>query len=179
MAEKIHHSGEHETNRVEHERTREKHNAGHEQEARPDKQRELLELARKEVSQESKPSHQIKIETEPDAPVKITPKDKNRAYKQTIGLVQAGLPKASRSFSRVIHQPTIAKVSEAAERTVARPPAILGAGLMATIGLSVMLFFARRYGFNLSGSEFILLMAVGWLIGLSVDLINQRFRRPA
>lgn len=177
MSEKIQPSAERESNHIERQRPTEKQAPRPEQEPQPDRQRELLESARKEAGKEAMPIRRIKIETEPDAPIKISRHDKDRAYKQTIGLVQAGLPKASRSFSRLIHQPVVARVSEVAEKTVARPSAILGAGITATVGLAIMLFFARRYGFSLSGSEFILLLAVGWAVGLGVDLINQRFGR--
>jgi len=177
MAEKLKPSAETESNRAEQRMPVERQRTSVEVEPLFEAQRELLDSARHEADKESVSARQIKLETEPEPAVKIGKHDKRRAYKQTIGLVQAGLPQASRSFSRFIHQPAIARVSEVAEKTVARPSAVLGAGLTATVGLAVMLFFARRYGFTLSGSEFILLLTVGWTLGLSVDLINQRFRR--
>jgi hypothetical protein len=179
MSERIKPTSEHEPNQPEREAEAERPKPTAETDLLLEQQQEMLESARSAANQESATSRAIKLETEPPAATKISKHDKNRAYKQTIGLVQAGLPKASRSFSRIIHQPAVARLSEAAEKTVARPKAMLGAGLTATVGLAVMLFFARRYGFHLSGSEFFVLLGLGWFAGLVLDLLLARRSRRA
>lgn len=108
---------------------------------------------------------------------RITVKDKDRAYRHTMRVVQNRLSKPSKAFSRIIHQPVVERISEAAEQTVARPSALLGAGIFASVGLAIMLFFARRYGFSLSGSEFIALLVVGWLVGFMLDWLYKRIKQ--
>lgn len=113
-------------------------------------------------------------EDEAQQAVRITKDDKQRAYTHTIKHVQSKLSKPSRSFSKVIHSPVVERTSEALEKTVARPSAILGGALFATVGLAVMSFFARRYGFTLSGTELILFVSAGWLLGLVVEFVWKK-----
>ena len=113
-------------------------------------------------------------EDEGQQKVRITKHDKQRAYTHTIKHVQSKLSKPSRGFSKIIHSPVVEQASEALEKTVARPSAILGGALFATVGLAVMSFFARRYGFALSGTELILFVSAGWLLGLIVELVWKK-----
>jgi hypothetical protein len=113
-------------------------------------------------------------EDEAQQNVRITKDDKQRAYTHTIKHVQSRLSKPSRRFSRVIHSPVVERASETMEKTIARPSGILGGALFATIGLAVMSFFARKYGFTLSGTELILFVSAGWLFGLIVEFVWKK-----
>lgn len=135
-------------------------------------------LARQELRRLTEPAETAEsasyLEHEPAEPTRITAMDKQRAYSHTLKHVQRRLGKTSRRFSRFIHQPAIERASESLERTVARPSGILGAGLTAALGLSVMSYFARRHGFSLSGSELALFLAAGWTAGLLAELLWRK-----
>lgn len=93
-------------------------------------------------------------------------KQKKLAFKQTMKHTQAELKPASRVFSKVIHQPVIEKASDIAAKTVFRPSITLGAALGAFLGGTMFYGFARYYGFDLSGTEFIFSAIVGAVVGL-------------
>lgn len=142
---------------------------------------EFIETARRAVDRahETAAHHSLEQVTPrpPASRTRITAKDKAHAYQQTLSVIQRGLPPIRRSFSRIIHQPTVERLSELAETTVARPSALLGGGFAASLGLGIMLYFARRNGFALSGSELALFLAGGWLLGLGFEFIARRLRR--
>lgn len=138
-----------------------------------------LETAREQVERaaETEPADRAET-TRPDAaPTRITNQDKTRAYQQTLRLIQRGLPTLSRGFSRIIHQPAIERLSELGEKTIARPSGLLGGGLAATVGLAIMLFYARRNGFALSGSELALFLVIGWGLGLLAEFTGKKLSR--
>jgi hypothetical protein len=98
-------------------------------------------------------------------------------YRQTLASVQHKLRPASRAFSQVIHTPIVEKTSEALEKTVMRPSVVLGALWSALIVGSIFYFFARHYGFNLSGSEMLLALVGGALLGLLLEGVSRLLRR--
>lgn len=51
-------------------------------------------------------------------------------------------------MSKVIHQPVVRNVSEAAGKTVSRPSGLLGGSLMAFIGTSAYFYLAANQGFK-------------------------------
>lgn len=144
---------------------------------RGERQREQVEAARSEVEKES-----VQTEKHSDGkqqePIRITKEDKQRSYNMMLSRIQSRLPAASKSFSKVIHNKYVERTSETLGKTIARPSGILGGAMAATLGLVVMLYFARRNGFALSGSELGIFLIVGWVIGLSLEgigrLVNRR-----
>jgi hypothetical protein len=141
---------------------------------------ESQRTARKEVeslheqAERDQPLELLSDDDQAAQTVRITNQDKQRAFTHTLKHVQRRLSGPSRGFSRIIHNPAVENVSEALAGTVARPSGILGAGLFATVGLAVMLYFARRNGFALSGSELILFLLAGWLAGLTGELVWRK-----
>lgn len=100
-------------------------------------------------------------------------------YTQTMASIQRRLTPARRSFSKVIHNPTIEKTSEALEKTVARPSVTAGATWTALILGSIFYFTARRYGYVLSGSEIELSFIVGAILGVILEWFWRTvIRRP-
>ncbi len=90
-------------------------------------------------------------------------------FQQTMKSLQTRLTPASRSFSKVIHAPAVEKTSEALEKTVMRPSVINGALWTAVIVQAVLYFTARYYGFALSGSEIIISLLAGGLLGIVLE----------
>lgn len=158
----------------EHENQRHEHEPMSEEKEREQRQ-EAAEQARQSAEKES-----VRIER-PSQPsegaVRITREDKKRAFKHSLSRIQSQLPATSKRFSKVIHHQAVERVSEVAEKTIARPSGMLGGSLAAALGLGLMLFFARRNGFALSGSELIVFLIVGWVIGVSLEAITKLLRR--
>lgn len=110
-------------------------------------------------------------------PTAVSVSEKKQSYNQTMNRVRGRLSTPSRTFSRVIHAPVVEQASELAGKTVARPSGLLGGGIAAAIGLTIVFVIARRNGFALSGSEFILLLLIGFIGGLLFEATTKIFRR--
>ncbi len=148
-------------------------------EAGQDHQEKSAEAARETIKQVDndapEPSH------EPAAPASFVARVNHVVnYSQTMQSVQRHLSPVSQSFSKIIHSPVIETTSEVLEKTVLRPSVTNGALWTAAI---VGLFFylvARHYGYVLSGSELLLSLIAGGLIGGLLELLGRALvhRRP-
>ena len=96
---------------------------------------------------------------------------KKKAYKKEIHRIQTHLPKAQRSFSKFIHAPTIEAVSEVSSKTVARPSGLLGGGIAAFGGTTILVLISRHYGFTYNFFVFIALLVIGFIVGLIAEMI--------
>jgi hypothetical protein len=114
-----------------------------------------------------------------------TPRHVNRELKQVtlrreLQQIRRKLPAPARALSRVIHQPVVRAVSQAAGQTVSRPSGLLGGGLVAFIGTSSYLYLARHIGFRYNYLVFLVLLAGGFILGLALELavyLSTRSRR--
>ena len=75
----------------------------------------------------------------------------------------------ARTFSKVIHNPTVEKVSDVVGGTAARPNAVLAGSVAATFMTLFVFLIAKQYGYRLSGFETIATFLLGWSIGLIYD----------
>jgi hypothetical protein len=128
---------------------------------RAGKSAEKLATASKELAPKSKEK-----EAQPEP---VNHGIKKQTYRATMNRVEARLPAYQRTFSRFINNDFVDKTSNIAAKTVARPSALLGGGLTAFVGLVIVTYYANTLGFEISGSEFILLVAIGWAAGLVVE----------
>lgn len=135
------------------------------------KQAELEAAFSKEQSSESK------ADSEPVMPLEPTKRQKQQEYNKTMGAVRSQLSKPSRAFSKVIHNPTVEKVSDATGSTVARPNALLAGSLSAFLVVLGLYLAATYFGFRLSGFELIGSFALGWLLGIIIDILRVIFLR--
>lgn len=127
------------------------------QEQRAEAAREAIKL------QESEPAPAV--EAAPAAPKFTARLDALVNYTHTMQSLQRHLNPVSRTFSHVIHNTAVEKTSEALESTVMRPSVVTGALWSAAIvGLGFYLV-ARHYGYALSGSEMLVSLLVGGVIG--------------
>lgn len=85
--------------------------------------------------------------------------------------VQRQLPARDRTLSRVIHQPVVRAVSEAAAGTISRPSGLLGGGIVAFIGSAAYLYFTHHVGVPYNYVVFSLLFVGGFAFGLVLELI--------
>jgi hypothetical protein len=130
----------------------------------PDKR---AEQARETIKQHEAPTEKPAAET-------VQPKLHHRLnhalnFKQTMSSLQRRLSPASRSFSKVIHNPAVEKTSESLEKTVMRPSVINGALWTAVVVQGFLYFTARHYGFALSGAEIIISLLTGALLGIVLE----------
>lgn len=77
----------------------------------------------------------------------------------------------ARALSRLIHQPAVRAVSDAAGKTVSRPSGLLGGGLAALIGSSGYLYLAKHAGFEYNYFVFTALFVGGFAFGLLLELL--------
>lgn len=101
---------------------------------------------------------------------------KDISYRRTIKKTQAKLSPTSRAFSKIVHQPTIEKVSEISGKTIARPSGILFGGIFSFIGSSFFLWAARHYGYRYNFLLFILFFVGGFFLGLAIELAIRILR---
>lgn len=127
------------------------------------------------------------IEKQAEAPVPTAEKeatkkhhptrlDKKSSYWQTVHAMQRRLKPASREFSKFIHNPSVEQASDVVGKTVLRPSVALGATSTALIVGAFFYFTARQYGFLLSGSEFIVSMLVGGILGTILEFSFKAIR---
>lgn len=139
-----------------------------------DARHEALELAR--TVEEEKPAEEESKETAPQQ-VSPTRDVRDASFKKTMQHIQKDMTPASRTFSKVIHNPVVDKTSEALGRTIARPNLIL-AGAIGTIILgSIVYFTAKHFGYVLSGFEAIATFIVGWAIGAVIEFARIGFQK--
>lgn len=125
---------------------------------------EALELA--QTKEDEQPPEAEKPESRTVSPTKDV---REASFKQTMHHIQKDMSPASRAFSKIIHNPTIDKASEALGKTLARPNLVL-AGAIGTILIgSTVYFIAKKYGYVLSGFEAIGTFILGWAIGAVIE----------
>lgn len=102
---------------------------------------------------------------------------KKEALKKTLKQTRKHLNAPERTLSRVIHQPTIDKVSAVAGKTVARPSGILIGGIGALIGTTVLYFMSKYYGFTYNFLAYTMLFCACYIAGVSGEYIVRSLRK--
>lgn len=148
----------------------EKHEARHE-----------VEHIRKEVETKALSSKEITVgehqETSQQSMLGMQHELKTNAYKHTMQKVRAQLSPTQRKMSGFIHQPIIETVSELSAKTVARPSAILGAGIATLVGSGTVLYMSKHYGFRYNFFIYFVLFGAGFVLGLLIELLMRIFGR--
>jgi hypothetical protein len=99
------------------------------------------------------------------------------AYRRSIKKIRSSLSPSERVLSKVVHNSVVEPVSEFSAKTIARPSGILGGGIAALAGSGVVLFMAKRYGFEYNFTAFLVFIASGFAAGLFAELLIRLFRR--
>lgn len=102
---------------------------------------------------------------------------KKQTYRATMNRVEAQLPTYQRTFSRFINAEPVDRVSTVAAKTVARPSGMLGSSVVALLGLLAVTVFATQIGFEIKPSIFILLLVLGWFVGLVLEALYKVVKR--
>jgi hypothetical protein len=139
-----------------------------------------LEAIQQRIEEHAKKSAETSLEAT-EAPTDeagyITRKHKQDALKRTLRHISRELSPSQRVFSKIIHNRVVDTVSEVGSKTVARPSALLGGGMGAFIGSSVLLFYAKKYGFRYNFTAFLLLFVLGFGIGIAFELLIKLLRK--
>jgi hypothetical protein len=102
---------------------------------------------------------------------------KSQTYGRTMGRIRQQLPAPERLMSKVMHQKTIDSVSDAMSKTIARPSGILGGGALALIGSSILLYMAKKYGFEYNFFMFFILVGCGFVLGIIAELFIRSVKK--
>lgn len=107
----------------------------------------------------------------------VTKKIKSERYNFTLDHLRKHLSPTNQIFSKLIHKPVVETVSEIGSKTIARPSGILGGGLLALSGGLFIFVIAKKIGFSMPASLFILLFLIGFLIGVLIEFLLKVARR--
>lgn len=137
---------------------------------------DTIENIQKSIESASISSQEYSIgtnETKQAPPPRITKQLKNNAYKKVLKKTRSELKPTEKTFSKVIHNPTIEKVSDIGAKTVARPSGILFGGIGAFIGSLLLLIISKRTGFSYNYLLFLLIFIGGYLAGLILEVFYR------
>lgn len=148
-------------------------------ESTPETSKENLEDARKEALETASSTEKERDnkEYETTAPERtaqgpLTTHEKDASFTATMKEVQGQMSAPSRTFSKVIHNKAVEKVSEGVGSTIARPNAIL-AGAVSAFALTLGVYLlAKNLGYPLSGFETIAAFILGWTLGIVYDFLK-------
>ncbi len=143
-------------------------------EQNPDKARHEVERITTEAEEKQRQEQQKTASAEKVEQKPLTKRDINKKYKETMTNMQSQLPKSSRAFSKVIHNPVVEKTSEVIGNTVARPNLVIS-GAIGSLASVVVYVIARKYGYELSGFETIGFFILGWTIGAVIEYARVGF----
>lgn len=98
-------------------------------------------------------------------------------YKRALVRLRKRQSASDKVLSKIVHQGAVDAASETLGKTVARPSGMIGGGLFALIGTTILLFTARHYGFQFNYLVFFCLFAVGLLFGQLCEIAIRLLRR--
>lgn len=134
---------------------------------------ESLQSARKETeavfSRESGKERQHGGEPSGGGVTHATKRQRKDSYGSTMKQIRSEMSAPARTFSKVIHNQAVERVSDVVGGTAARPNAVLAGSIAATFLTLFVFLIAKQYGYRLSGFETIGTFFVGWAIGLIYD----------
>lgn len=96
---------------------------------------------------------------------------KQEMLTKTIKKVQKKLNPTQRTLSKIVHNPTVDKISNVSEKTVARPYGILGGGLLALLGSIFSTYLTKQFGLPYNLLVFVLLFTLGYLVTTLFELL--------
>lgn len=173
--EKLTLSAEQRAERSENKSEQKAEHEGHERETRAKLERSLDRQAKPEAQHDT--SEQAKVDTgEPRA---YSRKELDMAFRKTMTDVRAQLPPLQRSFSKFAHAKPVETISELVEETIYRPSFLWGGVLGGLLFGGGLVLTAYLQGYRLSGSEFIIGLLGGGILGLLVEFLFRGRRRKS
>lgn len=102
---------------------------------------------------------------------------KSQTYTRTLGRIRSRLSMPDKALSKVMHNKIIEPLSEGLGKTAARPSGLLGGGIVALLGSTVLLYMAKHYGFRYNFFVFFILLAGGFIMGILAELLIRSVAR--
>lgn len=130
----------------------------------------LKEAAKAEVEKKVEQTRETSPAERRSGP--ISKMERDASFNATMSEVRTQMSGPSRTFSKVIHNKTIEKVSEVTASTIARPNAILSGAISAFVLTLGVYLIAKNLGYPLSGFETIGAFLLGWVIGILYDFLK-------
>ena len=96
---------------------------------------------------------------------------KTQAYNRTLDRIRQRLSAPEKVMSKTMHHKVVDAVSSGVAQTAARPSGILGGGIAALIGSSVLLYMAKHYGFRYNFLVVFVLLGGGFAAGIAIELL--------
>ncbi len=142
--------------------------------------KESLEQIRKNIEKAAATKEQIEADRlengAGESVLRATAHLKGLAYKKRLQEVQRKESPATRTFSKVIHQPVVEELSNLAEGTVARPSGLLFGGICSVISSLVILYISRHYGYEYNFMVGLVGFAGGFVLGILIEGIYRLFK---
>lgn len=105
-----------------------------------------------------------------------TERERNNIYKHEIKAIQSNMPLAQRTFSRVIHNASIERISDSTQKTLFRPSAMIG-GAVAGLSLGLIVYIvASIYKYSLGNLEILALAFLGAILGVLIEFVVRQFK---
>ncbi len=177
----IHH-GEHlksPENSVEHEPTRqERHEHGEHQPKSPELSVEKIKhtIEQEAVSGKEMGHSESHHRRDHDA-TPVSSDLKKLRLSRTLTSVRKELNTADRLLSKIVHQPLVDSVSNAVGTTITRPSGVIGGGIVGLFGTSTLLWMSKHYGFQYNYLMVVVLFAIGFIVGVGVELLLKALHK--
>ena len=102
---------------------------------------------------------------------------KSQTYSQTLRKVRSRLSSPEQALRKVMHNKAVESASNVVGRTAARPSGILGGGIFALLGSSILLYMSKSAGFEYNFFVFFIFLGGGFIVGVLVELIIRFIRK--
>ena len=142
-----------------------------------------IEHIKHKIEASAKDSHELRHMTDtektPRTNGKFAPGKQLRKNNLSHSLkkIRRELPSYQRPFSKLIHNDVVEAVSEASEKTVARPSGLLVGGITSFLTSLAVLFICRYYGYEYNYLIGLVSFGGGFVIGVLGEFIIKSLRR--
>lgn len=111
-------------------------------------------------------------------PARSKPQSSKRDFKTILDETTRDMSRPRLLFSKFIHISSINSIANLLATTIARPNSLLYGGIASFLVAVSTYLIAKNLGYSLSGFESIGAFALGWLVGVLVD-ISQRIMQDS
>jgi hypothetical protein len=149
-------------------------------ERRPEEHREEINNLKRRAETEAKSSKETLVDNKAHLKPSnylVTKELKEEAFQRGLKRIRRHVSKPGKLLSKTIHQPVVDVLSQAGEKTIARPKGLLVGSIAALAGSSYVLYSAKHYGYSYNFGTVLVLFAGGYLAGLVIELLWYGFRR--
>lgn len=142
-----------------------------------EREKRELELAKEQERAKNEKGEQHDKDVR--SPAQYTKQEKKQAYRKEIKKVQSQLPRGSRTFSKIVHNPIIETISDTTAKTIFRPSALIGGSVTGLVLGLIIYLVARYYGYPISTMTLVALLIIGAILGVIVELILGMFKKTS